>query len=284
MDQYPMSGERAKPRERRCTTMERVCPYCGRTFLAAVCEVRRGGGQYCSMACVYKSRQKRGKEYALRFFNPVRRRWYRRWISPETGKTISQLEHRWLWEMTFGEISPGLVVHHIDGDQQNNDLHNLVLATVGEHAAIHREMRKRYGEDGQPLKQCPACGEYKPLSEFFCGRNDLPTGRCRPCRREYEREYHHERKSRREIAEGIVIKRGGSKSCQDGRGHRQKSPVIDVDCLTLKKCTTCGEFKPLDEFYERKDGVKTPPCKECVKKHCKEYGEKKRMERQHVGT
>lgn len=46
--------------------------------------------------------------------------------------------------------------------------------------------------------------------------------------------------------------------------------------METKKCSTCGEVKPINEFYkqrDRKDGL-SPRCKCCKNKKQKEYYEK----------
>jgi hypothetical protein len=36
-------------------------------------------------------------------------------------------------------------------------------------------------------KRCPACGEHKPLSEFYMLRSGAPSGYCKPCQRAVSR-------------------------------------------------------------------------------------------------
>lgn len=52
-----------------------------------------------------------------------------------------------------------------------------------------------------------------------------------------------------------------------------------------KTCSKCGISKPLDEFYNQKDGKdgKTPECKRCVKKRSEEYKRKHKEERLEYG-
>ena len=42
-----------------------------------------------------------------------------------------------------------------------------------------------------------------------------------------------------------------------------------------KKCSQCGEIKPLSEFYQRKSGAKkgqhTTPCKSCKHENASKY-------------
>ena len=39
---------------------------------------------------------------------------------------------------TTTELPPGMVVHHIDGNKQNNEISNLALMTSGDHSRLHR--------------------------------------------------------------------------------------------------------------------------------------------------
>ena len=36
--------------------------------------------------------------------------------------------------------------------------------------------------------------------------------------------------------------------------------------MTTKTCTLCGETKPEDEYYFKKDGTRKARCKECLRK------------------
>ena len=45
--------------------------------------------------------------------------------------------HRDIWEATHGPIPDGHDIHHIDGDQSNNVIHNLEQFTSSEHGKHH---------------------------------------------------------------------------------------------------------------------------------------------------
>jgi len=50
--------------------------------------------------------------------------------------------HRACWEACRGAIPEGFVVHHIDGDRQNNSIDNLACMTGSEHRAWHNKNSK----------------------------------------------------------------------------------------------------------------------------------------------
>lgn len=46
--------------------------------------------------------------------------------------------HRYIMEVEIGrELSSQEIVHHIDGDKQNNDISNLMVMPLKEHARLH---------------------------------------------------------------------------------------------------------------------------------------------------
>ena len=53
------------------------------------------------------------------------------------GKRRSCHLHRLVWESFVGEIPKGCIIHHKDGNKQNNRLSNLQLVTTKEHHDIH---------------------------------------------------------------------------------------------------------------------------------------------------
>ena len=54
------------------------------------------------------------------------------------NKTVKhRLLHRRIWADANGDIPDGYVVHHVDGDWQNNDLSNLEAIPSGKHSSDH---------------------------------------------------------------------------------------------------------------------------------------------------
>ena len=63
------------------------------------------------------------------------------WYTGRKGsKHIFQHHEIVCTEMGLTEIPAGYVVHHCDEDKCNNDFNNLVLMTMGDHAALHSEL------------------------------------------------------------------------------------------------------------------------------------------------
>ena len=50
--------------------------------------------------------------------------------------------HRACWEAYNGPIPEGHIIHHGDGDKENNAITNLVCMTNGEHTGLHESLRQ----------------------------------------------------------------------------------------------------------------------------------------------
>ncbi|MBQ3442366.1 MAG: HNH endonuclease [Selenomonadaceae bacterium] len=71
------------------------------------------------------------------------------------------LLHRQVWKFFNGEIPKGYIIHHIDGDPDNNALANLQMMTIGEHKRIHQLDVKRLDKK---KFVCTVCGkEYEAV-------------------------------------------------------------------------------------------------------------------------
>lgn len=61
------------------------------------------------------------------------------YVEYTTGEHAGRRAHCVIMERRIGRrLLPDEVVHHIDGDKQNNDESNLALMTAGAHARLHR--------------------------------------------------------------------------------------------------------------------------------------------------
>lgn len=84
--------------------------------------------------------------------------------------------HRIIWQEEYGPIPGGFVIHHRDGDRENNVPENLEALPISAHLALHwSEREPREGE-------CLACGKrylFWATRSFYCSRKCLERLRSR---------------------------------------------------------------------------------------------------------
>lgn len=171
-----------------------VCPACGKLFHRKPSYIKRFKGNegfYCSKECSkmgdrIRMTGSRNHQYGLRgklnasfkeeelprknhnntdikVFAPGH---------PYRDKNNRVLKHRLVVEDNFGlfekkwfiviggkhYLRKEAVVHHIDGNHDNNDINNLMVLTRGEHTAIHNQERRiiRNTATGRIMKIIPA--------------------------------------------------------------------------------------------------------------------------------
>ncbi len=113
-----------------CTSAERfvvTCDVCGKDYSTTRGRYKSTVRHFCSKACYVKY---------------LRNDEYRVW---RQGQRIARNE----MESFLGRsLKDGEVVHHIDGNNENNDIGNLKLfSSHGEHLAHHHELRReRHGK------------------------------------------------------------------------------------------------------------------------------------------
>lgn len=65
--------------------------------------------------------------------------------------------HRWVWINHNGEIPSEMIIHHIDGNKDNNEIKNLMMLSRADHMKEHckdeneREIRRKRMNDIRPL-------------------------------------------------------------------------------------------------------------------------------------
>lgn len=106
--------------------------------------------------------------------------------------------------------------------------------------------------DPNSLKKCAMCGEYKVRSEGFYYREKRKQwdSRCKECRIKVYQEYLYEKRSKQPPGKW--------------RAKREAAPE------GTKYCKRCDSYKPLDEFYRKKDGRYGSACKACLQKEHQE--------------
>ena len=115
---------------------DKECQQCGKAF-----RPKRASSRYCSRRCAWGNNgkhQERKQEYWR-----VGEKGYivgTVWVD---GKKVSKRQHRWIMEQHLGRtLGPQEVVHHINGDKQDNRLENLQVIQFGAHSALHHKMRR----------------------------------------------------------------------------------------------------------------------------------------------
>ncbi len=133
--------------------VDRICPVCGRTFQARRQYLRHGQARCCSARC---SGERLRKHPTIEFQGGL-------YSLEESGyyrcKRLNLRLHQAVWISHFGAIPEGCVVHHIDGNKDNNAIENLTLATRRLHAHTHRRPRGICQVQGcdRPLKGNGLC-------------------------------------------------------------------------------------------------------------------------------
>lgn len=83
-------------------------------------------------------------------------------------------------EYTHLTIPNGWVVHHVDGNRENNSVGNLVLVTKSEHALLHNGCALI---NGVIHKKCNVCGQWRSY-HFYLNRNNELLKSCYDCRQQ----------------------------------------------------------------------------------------------------
>ena len=98
------------------------------------------------------------------------------WVNTSTGKNIRL--HREKLRIELGltqEQMKRYDVHHIDGNKDNNDIHNLQLINKVKHATIHA--KKQVNE--KIIKICEQCGEEYQSSKNVAHKQRFCSEKCK---------------------------------------------------------------------------------------------------------
>lgn len=123
--------------------------YLGKTFTCKTCGIIKPCSpyqlktkKYCSRACKSKWMSSQEKENTPRWKGGlyVNREGYR-----EIRKNKNSiLEHRYIMEKYINrKLTEEEVIHHINGNKQDNRIDNLIIVTRSEHMLIHNTFRLR---------------------------------------------------------------------------------------------------------------------------------------------
>jgi hypothetical protein len=178
--------------------LEEICKQCGRIFTTWECKKKRGNGKFCSRECAAKHQSenytdekrravvdrlgKRGPEHpSWRGGRKIQNGYVHIWNAdhPDADRHGYISEHRLVMEQHLGgRLLPTEIVHHKDGNKQNNAIENLELCSSQiEHMAHH--MIEKYGGRQSKTKWATiwdACTQ--------CGTTETPhqaKGLCRKC-------------------------------------------------------------------------------------------------------
>jgi len=141
LDIYLTSYGNLYSRTRNKTLYEKECPICKEQFLA----IRRYehlnstgyGRECCSQTCA---------AIHAKSFSSIDRNGYRRVFNHD--KRMWRLEHVIKAEKILNRpLNKHECVHHIDGDQSNNENKNLLICTRSYHGWLHWEMSRRYAKE-----------------------------------------------------------------------------------------------------------------------------------------
>ena len=145
--------------------------------------------------------------------------------------------HRVVWTYFNGEIPDGYVVHHIDGDRNNNDISNLTIMTSAEHRKLHARNNSITTLTKKKKFKCIVCG--KEYEAFDTGNNHYCSDKCEDHYKRHVRcvETRHCQTCGKAFT---VYKYKEKKFCCP------KCAAVPRKKLVTKICPTCGK-----EFQER---------------------------------
>jgi len=113
-----------------------------------------------------------------------------------TGNQKSKREHVLIVERAIGrEIPKGAVIHHIDGNINNNKNSNLLLCPSRAYHAIIHARERAYNESGNPdYRKCVFCKKYDDTNNMQHG--SASSMQHRDCYNAHKRAYNKQKRSK----------------------------------------------------------------------------------------
>lgn len=136
---YKFSGEK-NPKYRAALKTVR-CLQCGEEFQTYLSQIKNGGGKYCSYSCKFKhqniGRQNgnwKGGSFSVGGY-----------VAVSVGKSNRKYEHQEVAARALNRpLRADEVVHHINGNKQDNRNVNLLICSRGYHHSLHQRMARFY--------------------------------------------------------------------------------------------------------------------------------------------
>ena len=163
--------------------------------------------------------------------------------------------HRDIWEYYKGTIPQGdFVIHHKDGNPENNDIENLVLMSNSEHLRVHHSKGKPIAKPKDKVFICQNCG--KEYTTKFLGHNKYCSPICK-----------HQAKYKRDMIEKVCEycgKKFVTNKYNDARFCSREcvNNAVVIVPHEIRKCLYCGK-----EFEVKKTASKKFCSNSCSNKY-----------------
>jgi hypothetical protein len=147
-----------------------ICKQCGVEFIG------RANRKFCSRDCINKWKSEN-------WIGENNHRWkggilkpHNGYVYVKTGYRQYRLQHIIVMEDHIGRsLSKCEVVHHKDGNKQNNSIGNLELMTRSEHMKLHQKKRGRIGPSES---KCDNCGSVIMVNGYSSSEFNYCSKRC----------------------------------------------------------------------------------------------------------
>lgn len=148
----------------RTQKKEKKCQSCGTVMLIAPSRLADGRGKYCSRSCAKDG------------YNAMAKR-------PATRKNGNhRFEYQVAVEKALGRpLCKGEVVHHIDGNPQNNQNGNLVVCRQSYHLLLHARTKAFMATGNANSKKCTYCQKWDSPENMIPHKAGTSVMRHRSC-------------------------------------------------------------------------------------------------------